>query len=197
MKKSFLLLLLALLPVLASGYDAEIDGIYYDLSQGTKEAEVTSKGSNSYSGNVVIPSSVTYKGNEYSVTSIDGAFYECTGLTSVTIPNSIINIGRFAFSGCPSLKSITIPSSVSNIGEGAFYGCTGLTEVNFNATNCTTMGDNTFPVFYGCTSLTTLTIGNNVQNIPDCAFYGCSGLKSVTIPNSVTSIGKSAFQACI
>ena len=77
MKKSFLLLLLTLLPMLASAYNAAINGIYYNLNHETKEAEVTSKGSTKiYSGNVVIPSSITYNGVEYSVISIGyRAFY--------------------------------------------------------------------------------------------------------------------------
>ena len=77
-----------------------------------------------------------------------------------------------------------------------FFGCSGLTEVNFNATNCTSMGSRDYPVFKNCPSLAKLNIGDNVQEIPSYAFYKCSGLTSVTIPNSVTSIGNGAFQSC-
>ena len=100
MKRTLLLILVALLPILASAYDAEIDGIYYNFSR--NEAAVTSDGSfNSYSGIVIIPKSVTYNGKTYSVTSIGyNAFYYCTGLTSITIPNSITNIDTYAFYGC-------------------------------------------------------------------------------------------------
>lgn len=132
-----------------------------------------------------------------SMTSIDNnTFMNCTGLTSVTIPNSVTSIDYNAFSGCSSLTSVTIPNSVTSIGNRAFSGCTGLKEVNYNATNCTSMGTSSNRVFEGCNSLTTLHIGNNVQNIPDYAFWGCTGLTSVTIPNSVTSIGSSAFSGC-
>ncbi|MBO4752707.1 MAG: leucine-rich repeat domain-containing protein [Bacteroidales bacterium] len=139
--------------------------------------------------NTIIPNSVTYIG--------PGAFYGCSGLTSVTFPNSVIAIGYYAFSDCSGLTSLTIPNSVTYIGEWAFSNCSGLTTVNFNATNCTTMGIWDYPVFYGCTALATLNIGDNVTKIPDYAFYGCSGLTgTLTIPNSVTSIGSSAFSGC-
>ncbi len=138
--------------------------------------------------NFVIPDGVTSIG--------DGAFLNCSGLTSVTIPNSVTSIGIFAFRGCSGLTSVTIPNSVTSIGNYAFENCSGLKEVNFNATNCTSMGDVIFPVFRACTSLTTINIGDNVQQIPDYAFSSCSGLTSVTIGNSVTRIGNSAFRGC-
>ena len=132
-----------------------------------------------------------------SVTSIDNyAFNNCTGLTAITIPNSVSSIGVRAFSLCTSLTSITIPNSITSIDNKAFHDCTSLTTVNFNATNCTTMGSLEHHVFSNCTALTTLNIGNNVQTIPAFAFCGCSRLTSLTIPNSVTVIGYSAFDGC-
>ena len=102
MTKSKLRILLAVLMSMvasvASAYDAEIDGIYYSLNGST--AEVTS-GYDDYSGDVTIPSSVTYNGTEYSVTSIaDWAFQYCTGLTSIEIPESVTSIGYWAFYNC-------------------------------------------------------------------------------------------------
>ena len=110
-------------------------------------------------------------------------FYGCTSLTTINIGNNVQSIPDYAFSGCSALTSITIPSSVTRIGNEVFKECTALAEVNFNATNCTTMGSFYHSVFPGCTSLTTVAIGSNVQNIPDYAFNGCRGLNKVIIPD--------------
>ena len=93
-------------------------------------------------------------------------FFNCSSLTSVTIPNSVTTIGHNAFEGCSSLTSVTIPNSVTLIDEG---------------------------VFSGCTSLTSVTIPNSVEIIYDQAFQDCNSLTGLTIPNSVTLIGNAAF----
>jgi len=125
-----------------------------------------------------------------------GAFENCTGLTSVTIGNGVMSIGGYAFLGCTGLTSVTIPENVASIGNYAFRNCTELTSVVWNATNCTSAGSSSRPIFYGCSNLTTVTFGDNVENIPSFAFYSCSGLTSITIPDCVTSIGSSAFSGC-
>ena len=172
MKKLLLFIFTLLLPLVANA-DASrinINGINYNLFDKDKTAEITSS-SPRYSGEVTIPATVTYNDNQYRVTSIGyGAFRDCSGLTSITIPNSVTTIGEYAFHGCSGLTSITIPSSVTTIGNIAFYGCTGLTSI---------------------------TIPNSVTNIGNSAFAGCTGLTSITIPNSVTTIGEYAFEGCI
>ena len=115
----------------AQAHDFKVDGIFYTyLSQADKTVSVSHGGSsyssysNEYSGNVVIPASVTYNGTTYSVTSIgDWALWACKGLTSIEIPSSVTSIGKSAFRVCTGLTSIEIPSSVTSIGESAFCGC--------------------------------------------------------------------------
>ena len=171
----------------------QIGDLYYNLDATNQTAVVISKINGKYSGEIIIPSSVTYNSVTYSVTRIgDNAFYECWYLTSVTIGNRVTSIGEEAFWGCDGLTSVTIGNSVTSIGSGAFYECTGLTSVTI-PNSVTSIGD---VAFYGCSSLTSVTIGNSVTSIGNSAFNGCSGLTSVTIPNSVTSIGNFAFYGC-
>ena len=176
----------------------KIGDLYYNLNGIDNSAEVTyqeygSEENYLYLTTVVIPTSVVYNGNTYTVQNIGiRAFYDCTGLTSVTIPNSVTNIGLVAFWGCSGLTSIEIPNSVTSIGECAFYGCFGLTSVTI-PNSVTSIG---WSAFYSCSGLTSIEIPNSVTSIEGSAFSGCSGLTSVTIPNSVTSIGNYAFREC-
>ena len=195
MKKILTSALLLAIPMLASAYDALIDGIYYNLNTEENTAEVTYRNNdyNSYSGSYDIPKTITYDGVEYSVTSIGArAFQSCHNLTSVTIPNSITRIGGMAFYNCINLRIMDIPNSVTSIGSDAFSGCSALISVTI-PNSVTTIGNS---VFSECSSLTSVTIPNSVTSIGNSAFSRCSSLSTIIIPNSVTSIGNSAFSHC-
>jgi len=214
------------------------------LTSVTIPNSVTKIGSSAFSGcsgltSITIPNSVTSIGNgafsgcsvtsiniPNSMTSIDyGAFSGIFGLTSVTIPNSVTSIGESAFSSCSDLTSITIPNSVTSIGNFAFLGCSGLTSVTI-PNSVTSIGESAFSSCSGLTSISVQSgntkydsrnncnaiietssnkliagckitiIPNSVTSIGSSAFYGCDGLTSITIPNSVTKIGDSAFGWC-
>ena len=183
-----ILLLALLLPMTALAYDFEVGGIYYDING--SEATVAQSPSYSYHGSVVIPSSVTYGGTTYAVTAIGTrAFYGCY-VSSVSMPNTILEIGEKAFYYCEDLTSITIPNSVVTIGKSAFY-CPAMTSATIgNAV--TTIGDQ---AFYYCENLADVTMGNSVITIGEYAFCG-TALTSITIPASVTTIGRNAFLGC-
>ena len=156
--------------------------LYYDITGSTVEVTYYNYNNNNYvSGDVVIPSTVTYNGTTYSVTSIgDDAFSRCSGLTSVTIPNSVTSIGYYAFYYCSGLTSINVASGNTHYSsiDGVLYNYVQNTLIQCPCAK------------------TSVTIPNSVTSIGEKAFEGCSGLTSVTIPNSVTSIRMSAFSGC-
>ena len=169
-------------------------------------------------GALVVPDSYDSK----PVTRIgDSAFNNCSGLTSITIPDSVTSIGNGAFRGCSGLTSITIPNSVTSIGNEAFYNCSSLQYNIYDNAKYLGNGNNPYVVlikatdksiasceinektkfiydnaFYGCSELTSITIPDSMTSISSSAFYNCKALTSITIPNSVTSIGGIAFGSC-
>ena len=179
-----------------------IDNLRYGIKDGV--ARVVRQASNIQTAN--IPTSITYKNNEYNVTSIgEDAFYYCSGLTSVVIPDSVTSIGEYAFYYCSSLTSIVIPDSVTSIGSYAFYRCSSLTSITVDEKNTAYKSidgnlyskDGKTLIQYAIgKKVTSFTIPDSVTSIGNYAFYYCNSLTSVVIPDSVTSIGNYAFAYC-
>ena len=190
-----------------------INGIKYRLNEETKTAEVTylleGDSIEGYVGDIKIPETVEFNGVPYLVTSIeDSAFSDCESLTSITIPDSVMSIGCSAFDGCKSLISITIPDSVTSIGCAAFYNCDSLEkkptqEIEIDQLIYRLLLHNHLAMVIGYSgSPKTIVIPSEITNegvsyrvtsIGSEAFSYCESLTSITIPNSVTSIGKDAF----
>ena len=169
-----------------------VDGIYYEIKG--NEAHVTWKaqGEHVYTGDITIPSHITYQGKTYTVTAISKwAFSDCDHLTSVTIPNTVTSIGEGAFAWCDSFASVTIPNSVKTIGESAFSSCKSLVSVIL-PNSIKSISNRTFDC---CFSLTSVYIPNSVKSIGKWAFCSCH-LGSLVIPNSVKTIGENAFRMC-
>ena len=191
------------------GYEFEVDGICYKIGENNTVSVI--QRSQNYSGDLVIPSHVSYNGVNYTVTTIGNMAFGnyCTELTSITIPPTVTCIEEDAFfdylislnavhiSDLNAWCSISINGAYSdtcpfNWAKHLFLNGeeikdlvipSGVTSIN-NAT------------FYGCSGLTSITISNSVTSIGSCAFAYCSDLTSLTLPNSVTSIGSAAFNGC-
>ena len=147
-------------------------------------------------GNIEIPSTIegktviSLKGSD--VFKENAAFQNCTGITGITIPNTLISIAEDAFHGCTGLKTIEIPDSVKILENSAFHGCTGLKTIEIP--DSVKILENS--AFDSCTGLKTIVLPKNLIQIGDYAFSSCSGLESLKIPNTVTSIGRHVFSNC-
>lgn len=138
----------------------------------------------------------------------DNAFYECSSLKQISLPDTVEKIGHHCFYGCSSLESIVIPNSVTELGMGSFCGCSSLSSAIIPESldrlpescfrSCTDLRTITIPdsvseigdfCFSGCTSLSAVSLGESTKLIGDCAFYMCSSMKSIYIPGSVESMG--------
>ena len=190
-KHLFLTATMLLCSLVASAYDFMVDSICYDITSMDELTVEVTKGGN-YSGEVIIPATVSYNDNTYSVTSI--YWIRSSSLTTITLPESVTSIGSKAFYGCSSLTDINIPASVTSIGDEAFYNCKGLTSISIpENSQLTSIGASAFS---NCSSLTDINIPASVTSIGASAFYNCSSLTAINIPASVTSIGDQAFSNC-
>jgi len=208
-QRFFASLLLLAVSTLSWAYDFAVDGIYCNKNSDGKSVTVTygSTKHNSYSGSITIPASVIYSSKIYRVTGIGiSAFRDCTGLTSITIPNTVTSISDEAFYNCSGLVSVTIPEGVISIGYEAFRGCSGLTSV--------VIGNSVKSIsafaFSGCSGLTRAEFGSienlckisfnsyesNPLNFANHLYIKGEEVKDLVIPSNVKTIGKYAFYNC-
>ena len=189
-----------------------LNGIKYRLNI-SKTAEVLR---DDYSGDIVIPETVTYNNVTYRVTSLcymcfsgcssltsinlpssitslgDYCFDRCSSLTSINLPSSITSLGDECFSNCSSLTSIILPSSITSLGDGCFSGCSSLTSINLPS-SITSLG---YHCFYHCYSLTSINLPSSITSLGDGCFYYCYSLTSINLPSSITSLGDYCFDRC-
>ncbi len=208
--------------------------LYYDLTENGAALTYASKRTitagtiytSDYHGDIVIPDSISWKGMRYAVTGItDHAFYQCSELTSVSIPKTMKSIGEMAFYLCSGLTSLTLPEGLQSIGKDAFCSCSGLTAINVPST-VTSIGEG---AFWTCGNLASLTVSkgnshydsrggcnaiiekqtntlvagcmnsvipNDVTEIGNYAFTNCTGLTTVNFPKGLKTIGRYAFCGC-
>ena len=224
--KSLIAVTISCFALCGRAYDFWADGIAYDYNDVVGTVSVANNPEVPYQGDVVIPATVINNGKSYMVTAIgESAFEDCTQLTGVELPSSIVTISSNAFLGCTGLTSVDIPESVTSIGGSAFCRCTGLASINLSNT-VTYIGGYAFA---DCTALTYVSIPASVATIEFCAFENCAALTDIVvdennpyydsrnncnaiietasntlvvgcvksvIPASVTAIGRNAFSVC-
>ena len=213
-RKGAFALLLALFLGLGTAYAHDFSAVspsgqtlYYNIINATNHyVELTYPGTfiepwegyTKPTGNISLPSTVTYNGTQYTVTKIgEIAFANCTGLTgSLTIPNTVTTIEHGAFMDCTGFTgSLTIPNSVTSIGPHVFHGCTGFTGSLTIPNSVTEIGLYAFTWLSGLTG--SLTLPNSITEIPEGAFEFCLNLSgNLSLPNSLITIGYAAFLGC-
>jgi len=178
-----------------------VDGINYKVVDADASTVSVEKKSPAYTGSVVIPSTVTNDNITYTVVAItqsttasttDGAFANCTGLTAVTLPETLVSIGNYSFNYCTSLTSLTIPQSVKTFGDGAFLYCSGLTSLVLPE-RAERLGIN---VFKNCNKLQSITIPEGITTLSKNAIQSMGALETVHLPSTLTEIADGNFQAC-
>jgi hypothetical protein len=210
-------------PIVFPSEATKVGDLYYKAGKDSASVEVA-RNNDCRLYYLSIPSSITYKGKEYRVTSIGtSAFAGNTNINTVIIPNSITEIKGRAFLGCKYLQHLTISNSVVNISSHAFFACDDILSIDVaednpkydsrcgNAiiethTNTLIVAGRYTIIPNTVTSigknafrgrrLTSITIPNSVTSIENSAFADCKNLTSISIPNSVTSIGQYAFSGC-
>ena len=198
-------------------------GLTYTLNTDGYTASVSGYNAATLTAQCTIPATVTYNDAVYTVTAIgNAAFYNCTGLTSVTFADGsqLDTIGVYAFYGCSSLSTIAFPASLKvikkdafsysgltsitlgaeldSVGNRAFYGCNALTTVQWNSPNLKYTDNGSWYLFANNTSIQSVTFGSTVEVVPYGAFRNCTGLTTVSFAegSQLDTIGEIAFEGC-
>ncbi len=170
----------------------EIDGAVFHFVSVDSETVAVSK----YDGpdaphKVTIPEKLNGK----AVVSIaDEAFYYCSNVSELVLPETLTSIGKYAFAGCTELTSVTLPASLETLGEGAFLRCSALESISFaEGSVLTEIAKN---AFLECTKLSAVKLPANIKTVGEAAFFGCSAVSEIELAEGVETVGKQAFQKC-
>lgn len=220
--KKLFLLLGASSALSAVAYDVHVGDGYYNIDTEQHTAALTylvrynATNKSAYVGDLVMPETFEHEGETYTVTSVGlRAFYSCTDLTSIVLPNTITSIESNAFYGCTALKRVVLPAQLTMIKDATFQNCTSLEEVVFPETlqsigndafsYCTSIKKFEFPdecvslgnqCFYNCTSLEEVEFSPRTTDIGIRAFWSCGKLTSLTLPEGLNKLAVSVFENC-
>lgn len=175
-----------------SDNECTINDVVFEINSDDTTVNINSC-STEKDGNLILPNKIKVEDKYYFVTSIgNGAFYNCSKLSDVVIPNSVTAIGYCAFLNCSNLNNITIPDSITSIEMRVFSNCSKLSSITI-PDGITSIG---YSTFFNCSNLSNITIPNSVTSIDSLAFFGCKSLSSIVIPKSVETIRGHAFVNC-
>lgn len=167
---------------------ATIDGIKYHIENG--EATIAVQDEN-LSGDIVIPESISYNGNNYVVIRATNGAFQNTDITSIILPNSITALGNICFRFCHNLTSVKLPDNITSLGDETFMTCSKLSVIELPK-KLISLGQY---CFMNC-NITKLTLPNSITTIGQGCFYSCSNLETVTLPQNITNLPASCFKDC-
>ena len=184
MKKILFTFAFLLVSIASSAYDVMIDGIYYNINPQGRIAIVT-KGDVNYKGDITIPSTIVYNGEDYTVTEItEEAFRDCMNVVSLTIPNSVTKIADRAFYHCISLRKLVLPDHMEELPKSMCGSCPQLTDVTLPSRLRTLSAT----AFSNCVSLASISLPEDLVEIGVGAFDNCISLTSIVIPHHVSIV---------